>query len=227
MSTYYQLFKKYESQFESYGVYNKSPSNFIKDHEDNLKINNNYYHFISKREFENLMKQTNISNEERIIINKTYIGHVFSWHLNAKLRKSENLETKENLVKCTLKNIINKNILKNNYLCKRYVKLDYIENVFGIYPSKLNDYNLRSKLNEHVGSVKVEKGFMSCSMTNTHIIEGECLLNVYVNSGKKAFITDNLKETEIIFDCNTRYKILKVEVKSTGKLKIIINILIL
>lgn len=221
---YYELFKRYESYFEKYGYYNKQS---YSDYNYDSNISSKNYKFISPNDFKILMLQTNISNKEKIIVNKTYIGSVFSWHLNSKLRNSETLDTKEKLVKDTLKMIINKNKLRNNYLCKRYTKFDYIEKVFRINPSKLSDYTLKNELNKHIGSIKEEKGFMSCTMTKNQIITGPCLLYVYAKAGIKAFITDNVKETEIILDCNTKYKILKIEVNSSGYIKIVLHVLIL
>ena len=64
-------------------------------------------------------------------------------------------------------------------------------------------------------------------MTDNHIIDGEALLNVYVHSGTYAFITDNFNETEIIFDCGTKYFFMNYNVNSKNKPRIILNVLIL
>lgn len=68
---------------------------------------------------------------------------------------------------------------------------------------------------------------MSCSMTDNRVLKGECLLKVYVKKGTKAFVTDNMKESEIIFDIGTKYFVLKYEVNSNNKIRIILHILII
>ena len=68
---------------------------------------------------------------------------------------------------------------------------------------------------------------MSCSMTDNRVLNGECLLKVYVKEGTKAFVTDNMKESEIIFNIGTKYFVLKYEVNSNNKIRIILHILII
>ena len=173
------------------------------------------------------MRKTNISDTERKIINESYIGSSFSWNLNTKLRNEETLKEEELLIKRTLQNVINKNIISENYICKKYIHYDYLEKIFGIYPSKMNDEELEKELDLHAGEIIEEKGFLSCSMTDNHIIDGEGVLNIYVHSGTKAFITDNINETEIIFDCGTKYMFLNYNVNSNRKPRIILNMFIL
>ena len=160
-------------------------------------------------------------------INESYIGSTFSWNLNTKLRNAETLKEEELLIKKTLQKVINKNIISENYICKKYIHYDYIEKIFGICPSKMNDESLEKELDLHAEEIIEEKGFLSCSMTDNHIIDGEGVLNIYVHSGTKAFITDNINETEIIFDCGTKYMFLNYNVNSNRKPRIILNMLIL
>ena len=91
----------------------------------------------------------------------------------------------------------------------------------------MNDESLEKELDLHAGEIIEEKGFLSCSMTDNHIIDGEGVLNIYVHSGTKAFITDNINETEIIFNCGTKYVFMNYIVNSNSKTRIILNVLIL
>lgn len=79
----------YESIREKFLKYKPYYEFYTKDYRTNssyINIGNETYEFISPNEFEILAKQTNISNNEKKIINNTYIGSEFSWHLNNKLR---------------------------------------------------------------------------------------------------------------------------------------------
>ena len=220
----------YESVRDEFLKYKPYYENHTKDYRKNssyITLGNNSYEFITPNEFSILKSKTIISDNEKKIINGSYIGTTFSWELNSKLRKSKSLNKHEELIKRILQNVINKNILEKNYLCKKYTHFDYIKEIFGIDPLKLNDKELENELDKHVGEIKEEKGFMSCSMTDSHVLNGECLLKVYVHGGTKAFVTDNINETEVIINCGTKYVIIKSEVNSGNKNRIILHILII
>jgi len=221
--------KDYESIRDNFLKYKPYYEHYTKDYRKNssyILLGNQSYEFITPNKFSELMTKTNISPNEKLILNNSYIGTEFSWKLNSKLRESKDLTEHELLIKKVLQSVIHKNFLSDNYLCKKYTHFDYIQKVFGINPLNLDDEKLENQLEMHIGEIKEEKGFMSCSMTNNQVISGECLLKVYVHSGTKAFITDNVKETEVIFDCNTKYLLLKCEVNSKNKTRVILHILI-
>jgi hypothetical protein len=221
--------KDYESIRDNFLKYKPYYEHSTKDYRKNssyIILGNQSYEFITPNKFSELMTKTEISPNEKLILNNSYIGTEFSWKLNSKLRESKNLTEDELLIKKVLQNVINKNVLSDNYLCKKFTHFDYIQKVFGINPNNLDDTQLENQIEKHIGEIKEEKGFMSCSMTNNQVIDGECLLKVYVHSGTKAFITDNIKETEVIFDCNTKYLLIKCEVNSQKKTRIILHILI-
>ncbi len=223
--SFLKLYENVRNEFLKYKPYYEKKTNDYRKNSSYMRLGKISYEFIIPQKFKELMRKTNISEIERKIINKSYINSSFSWHLNSKLRKGEELKEEELLVKRTLQNVINKNIISDNYICKKYINYDYIEKIFGIYPSKLNDENLGKQLDCHVGEIIEEKGFMSCSMTDNHIINGEALLNIYIHYGTKAFITDNINETEIIFDCGTKYLFMNYNVNSNNKPRIILNVL--
>ena len=227
LKSFIEEYEKCRTEFLKYKPYYERQTKDYRKNSSYIVIGKKLYEFITPNKFYELMKKTNISNEERKIINGSYIGSSFSWHLNSKLRNLEQLKEEEFLVKKTLQNVINRNIISENYKCKKYIHNDFLEKVFGIYPSQLNDKDLEKQLDDHIGEIIEEKGFMSCSMTDNNVISGENLLNVYVHKGTKDFITDNINETEIIFDCGTKYIFLDYNVNSNSKNRIILNVLII
>lgn len=227
---YLKSLERYEyvrSEFLKYKKYYEQKTKDYRKNSSYIILGKDSYEFIIPSKFNELMLKTNISDIERKIINGSYIGSTFSWNLNSKLRKGEKLKEEELLVKNTLQKVINKNKTSENYICKKYIHYDYIEKNFGIYPLKLNDIELEKQLDCHVGEIIEEKGFMSCSMTDSHVINGEGVLNIYVHSETKAFITDNINETEIIFNCGTKYVFMNYIVNSNSKTRIILNMLII
>ena len=226
----FDTLKRYEDIRNEFLKYKKYYEEKTKDYRSNssyIILGKDSYEFIIPKKFNELMKKTNISDDERKIINASYIGSSFSWNLNSKLRRGERLKEEELLVKKVLQDVIKRNTTSENYICKKYIHYDYFEKNFGIYPSKLNDKELEKQLECHVGKILEEKGFMSCSMTDSHILNGEGVLNIYAHSGTRAFITDNVNETEIIFDCGTKYVFMNYIVNSKNKTRIILNMLII
>ena len=72
-------------------------------------------------------------------------------------------------------------------------------------------YNL-TKIKEQINSIKVEKGFMSCYMTDKHVIERNIQLEIKIPKGTNAYITENKEESEIILGCNTEYQIIDAKI---------------
>ena len=88
---------------------------------------------------------------------------------------------------------------------------DYLENVFNFKPSFDIYYNLMM-IKSQIGSRKIEKGFMSCYMTENHFIVRNILLEIKIPKGTRAYITRNKEESEIILPCNTEYEVTGAEV---------------
>ena len=225
--SFYEKFIDIRSEFLKYKSYYEDETKDYRKNSEYLTIGNTSYEFIIPNKFIELMSKTKISKDEKEIINKSYIGSSFSWNLNTKLRKGENLKKEELFIKRILQGVINRNLISENYICKKYIHYDYIKEVFGINPSQLSDTELEKRLDNHIGEIIEEKGFMSCSMTNNRVLSGECVLNVYVHSGTKAFVTDNVKETEIIFNCGTKYIFFKYNVNKNNSTRIALDVLIL
>ena len=127
----------------------------------------------------------------------------------------------------TLMKVINSNKTKQNYLVHRFVRNDYLENTFGFTPTLNIFYNL-IMIKKKIGSRKIEKGFMSCYMTNRHFIEREIKLEIKIPKGTRAYITRNKEESEIILPCNTEYVIKGAEIinnRNKSIIQIYINII--
>ena len=50
---------------------------------------------------------------------------------------------------------------------------------------------------------------------------------IFVRKGKKTFVTDNVKETEIILNCGTKYIFLQYNVNKNSKNIITLDVLML
>ena len=66
-------------------------------------------------------------------------------------------------------------------------------------------------IKKQIGSRKIEKGLMSCYMTENHLIVRNIQLEIKIPKGTRAYITRNTEESEIILPCNTEYEVTGVE----------------
>ena len=146
---------------------------------------------------------------DRDIIEKKYLKNKDSFRFNNILRTigPQGLEINDFELYNALNNAINSYKTVQKYLVYRYVDNKYLENVFNFIPMDIY-YNL-SMIKKQIGSIKIEKAFMSCYMSDDHIIEREIKLKINIPKGINAYITRNIEESEIILPCNTKYQILK------------------
>ena len=165
---------------------------------------------LSNEEFANASGVNNsmIEEEDRSIIEKNYIGKNKSFDINRILRikGKEGLSEEDYQTYFTLTRVINNYETEQNYMAHRFVDNNYLKSVFNFNPTNDIQYNLK-KIKEQIGTIKVEKGFMSCFMTDKHIIKRNVLLEIKIPKGTHAYITNNKEESEIILGCNTEYKI--------------------
>ena len=187
-----------------------------------------FYKILNNRDYLNISRcyDLRVKKDDRDIIELKYIGNPNSFRINGILRtqgvKGLNKSDKK------LFNILNKVIkiqkTPEDYRVYRYVDNNYLINVLKITPS----YDLLStvnKIKKIKGIVKIEKGFMSCAMTNKHIIERNIRLEIKIPKGTYAYITRNVEESEIILANNTRYQILDSSLSYDKKIIIYIGIL--
>ena len=79
-------------------------------------------------------------------------------------------------------------------------------------------------IRQQIGTIKIEKGFMSCFMTENHIIERNIILEIKIPKGTRAYISRNKIESEIILPCNTKYQVMDAKI-SNNIIQIDIDIL--
>ena len=154
-----------------------------------------------------------IENEDLKIIERYYTKNKNSQVFNNKLRMFGPMALSEEDIKLynALMRAINSNRTKENYIVQRFVRNDYLENTFNFKPSFDIYYNLMV-IKSQIGSRKIEKGFMSCYMTENHFIVRNILLEIKIPKGTRAYITRNKEESEIILPCNTEYEVTGAEV---------------
>ena len=170
---------------------------------------------INDRKFDTLSVTANSHVEENVrsVIESNYIKNKKSFELNKILRtegipglNDEDYETFFALTKA-----IQNYQTEEDYLVHRYVDNNYLKSVFNFDPTNDLEYNLKV-IKEQINSIKVEKGFMSCFMTDKHIIERNVKLEIKIPKGTNAYITQNKEESEIILGCNTEYQIMDAKI---------------
>ena len=170
---------------------------------------------MTNKEFdkESRISHTNVENEDLKIIERYYTKNKNSQVFNNKLRMFGPMALSEEDIKLynALMRAINSNRTKENYIVHRFVRNDYLENTFNFKPSFDIYYNLMM-IKSQIGSRKIEKGFMSCYMTENHFIVRNILLEIKIPKGTRAYITRNKEESEIILPCNTEYEVTGAEV---------------
>ena len=170
---------------------------------------------MTNKEFDKEYRNTNsfIENEDLKIIERYYTKNKNSQVFNNKLRMFGPMALSEEDIKLynALMSAINSNRTKKNYIVHRFVRNDYLENTFNFKPSFDIYYNLMV-IKSQIGSRKIEKGFMSCYMTENHFIVRNILLEIKIPKGTRAYITRNKEESEIILPCNTEYEVTGAEV---------------
>ena len=175
------------------------------------KIEKTNFKKLNDLEFINLSGVANscVGNDDKKLINKEYIKSQKSFVINNILRTKGILGLNEEQYKLfyILNKVIKSLNTEEDYMAYRYVDNNYIKSVFLFNPTTDINYNI-SKIKEQIGTIKIEKGFMSCFMTNKHIIERNIILQIKIPKGTNAYITDNKDESEIILNCNTEYQIL-------------------
>jgi len=170
---------------------------------------------MTNKEFDKEYRNTNsfIENEDLKIIERYYTKNKNSQVFNNKLRMFGPMALSEEDIKLynALMRAINSNRTKENYIVHRFVRNDYLENTFNFKPSFDIYYNLMM-IKSQIGSRKIEKGFMSCYMTENHFIVRNILFEIKIPKGTRAYITRNKEESEIILPCNTEYEVTGAEV---------------
>jgi len=195
--------------------------------EQNDAMENKSFVTLNNKEFGDLSCNSNIlvQEEDKMLISNNYIQTKNAFKINNILRTEgyEGLSEENYKTFFALNKDIQNYKTKEDYMAYRYVDNNYLKDTFNFIPNNNINFNLQ-KIKEQIGSVKVERGFMSCFMTDRHVIEREILLEIKIPKGTNAYITQNTQESEIILKCNTEYQIMDAKIV---KNIILINICIL
>lgn len=187
-----------------------------------------FFKTINNRDFSNLSRgyDSKVEEDDRDIIESKYIGNPNSFRINEILRTKgvTGLNKSDKKLYDTLNKVIRLQKTIEDYKVYRYVDNFYLINVLNITPS--NDLlKIVNQIKRIKGIIKIEKGFMSCAMTNKHIIERNIKLEIKIAKGTYAYITRNENESEIILANNTRYQILDANLGLNKVIFIYIGIL--
>ena len=187
-----------------------------------------FFKSINNKEFTNLSigYDIKVKEDDRDIIEKKYIGNPNSFRINEILRTKGvyGLTKSDKKLYNTLNRVIKIQKTTEDYKAYRYVDNKYLTNVLYITPSNNLIYTV-NQIKKLKGIVKIEKGFMSCAMTDKHIIERNIKLDIKIPKGTYAYITRNLQESEIILANGTKYQILDAYLGYNKIINIYIGIL--
>lgn len=194
------------------------PINKDKEEEQPKKINLSDYNQIDNDTFNEMSLKQNITKEQEARLydyNNGFIGTDYAMGINNCLRDSK-LEMNFEQRKTTeiLQTVISKNKLDYDVKASRFVGEDYLKEEFGISISRertKSEFETgTTKINESIGKILTNKGFMSVSLTDNSIFKDNVVkLNTYIKQGTNCFVTKNIEESEAILNTNTKYKILK------------------
>ncbi len=165
-----------------------------------------------------------ITDKEYEDIYSTYIGNTRSRDINGILRANptlsieEALEERETMLRAatSLHNVIQKNTIPQNVLLTRNLNHSYTEKVFGLNPSQIDDICNNFNNNEVQKALKAfngteirEMSFVSCSANpKLNVFENSPIrLELKVNKGYSAFVSEIVDESEVILDRGTAYVI--------------------
>lgn len=207
---------------------------------------NREYKELSLEEFKK-MHHTVSKGERSILYGRTYFsGYINSGNakeINKALRNEKSLSSEYQKIVDTLSDVIRKNQITEDIVVTRYVDTGALEFISGIAfpksPGLLSGQDgiekywkdiegLKDKIQK--GTMYYEKGFLSTSgVSNKNVFTGRGIkLNIKVPKGTNAYVTTNYKESEIIFDRNTKLEILdaRVENNRTAGVKVILDCIV-
>ncbi len=192
---------------------------YEKNHSDELL--NREYNELSLEEFKKI--HHTVSKDERSILYgrshlSGYINSSNARKLNGMLRNDETLPSDYLKIADIMSEVIGKNVIPEDILVTRYVKMDALEGLTGVKPPKTGLLMSKEKYAEEFsaipsqikkGHIYEEKGFLSTSgVSDKNVMqEKSVVLNIKVPKGTNGYITTNYKESEIIFDRGTKLEI--------------------
>lgn len=220
----------------------KIEAEVLKAYRENSKINGEeQFRELTLEEFRKL--SPTISKEERDIIYGPnfphdkyhgYVGSIFaSRRINGPLHEGFTLEPEYQKIYDTLKSVIERNSIPENILVTRYTGMDALEGMFGVKLSaSLKDtpdeaFNKwQNALQQGVDRRYTEIAFLSTSgVPDRNIMTDKPVcMNIRVKQGTPGYITNNNKESEIIFGPGTKVRLIGARVdRSQSPWKVILD----
>ena len=170
---------------------------------------------LNDKQFEGMSQMANscINKKDKERIERYYIKTKNAFKINKILRTEgiSGLSDEDYKTFFALNQAINNYKTEKDYLVHRYVDNNYLICVFNFNPTNDILFNL-NKIKEQIGTVKIEKGFMSCYMTEKHVIKGNIQLEIKIPKETNAYITTNKDESEIILNYNTEYQVMDAKI---------------
>ena len=215
-------------------------ANRLKEENDVL---NRKYKELSLEEFKK-MQHTVTKEERRILYGKShfsgYINSSNARKINGLLRNEAPLNLEYQEIADTLSSVIQKNKVSEDIIVTRYVNTDAFESITGIaFPKPPGLLAGRSGVEKYwqdidslsnqiqKGHKHTEKGFLSTSgVADKNVMQEKgILLKIKVPKGTNAYVTTNYKESEIIFDRDSRLEIVNAHVENnrTANVKVVLE----
>lgn len=173
----------------------------------------------------------NVTDEEYAIISGMsetgYIRTSNSYKINKAMREDTvtNLSEGNQKTIATLKEVISKNISDRDAVLIRKVDFEYLKGTYGIDSQDLQD--IVKKLNDKVGTVHKEKGFVSTSykLEKNLNANDKIELDISAPKGTEMFLTKNREESEIILQAGTRFELEGAVLTDDGKVRLLMKVM--
>ena len=210
-------------------IYDLNKYDYIKPEElDEWKSNASH---CSKEEY-NQIKGHRKPNGER----GGYIRSHCAWEFNAKLRKNgeNSLDEDDKKTLETIRKLCKENTSDRNVILDRYVESDYLNEYnkpFDKYHESTIDEAVVFVNSNMLHSLKKETAIVSASYSANVLTDRSVHIRLFCPKGTHMFITDNTRESEVIFHDGLTYEIISCEKESYKKLlsqkhRLVLNVVV-
>ncbi|WP_447951314.1 ADP-ribosyltransferase [Chryseobacterium koreense] len=186
------------------------------------------YKKITEDQFSSLYAEQKIKpqDEKRIMSRKLgYIATSNSFDINQKLRKDANMPDVDQKTITALDNLIAANPLKDNYILHRNVSFDFVKSHFGFYNPIMSNQDTITRMKEVNLKSFSDKGFCSTSaIEKQNVFQNRKFhLEIKAKKGTKAYISNNIVESEIVLARNQKFNIIDIVESNNDRIKIIVE----
>lgn len=191
---------------------NKFKTNYLSDKLDEDEFHDKFWE-MSDQSYDKL------SPEDRKIINSDYVGNEESTWINSTVREhgNDNLSDKRKEQVDALDRATHTYKHDEDLTVKRFDQGDMLTNVYKIDTS-LDREEIANEMKKHIGEIRDEKGFISASLDEAGNGYWDNLLvhsEINIPKGSDMYVTENLRESEIILPRNSKLELKDVEFKES------------